>query len=348
MSGRRDIYRLVLLVLLLTGCTLPGGGGSPGDQTLPTEIILPTETAVDTPTPLAPVGAFITPVESDPDLVGTLNPLISSYLREQGLRYQVLPSISAEDFQADDFKIVVVLPPFPGLDTLAQASPETKFLAVGFNDLEPLENLSILRSGGGAYDVQGFIAGYIAAMITTDWRVGVLSIQESDQALAAREGFQVGVKYYCGLCNPKYAPTGINYIYPKYIDLPVDATDLEIEANVNFLVDRVVNTFYIVPQLGNENIYRMLVGYQKKIIGPGSDFREEYRDNWVASLEYDLPAALEEFWVDFVEAETGIVGTPPLLLNDVNPDLLSPGIVIMVEKVLEDLSAGYIKTSFED
>jgi hypothetical protein len=263
------------------------------------------------------------------------------------LRYQVLPTLSVEDFQTDDFEIVVVLAPFSGLDALAQQFPETKFLAVGFNDLDPLENLSILRSGGGAYDVQGFIAGYIAAMITTDWRVGVLSIQESDEALAAREGFQVGVKYYCGLCNPKYAPMGINYIYPKYIDLPVDATDLQIEANVNFLVDRVVNTYYIVPQLGNEKIYRMLVGYQKKIIGPGSDFREEYRDFWVASLEYDLPAALEEFWLEFLAAETGIVGTPPLLLTDVNPELLSPGKVLMVESILEDLSEGYIKTSFE-
>jgi hypothetical protein len=348
LSNRINIYRVFFLVLLMTGCSLRGGSDTPGDQTQPIETITPTETPVDTPTPLVPVGVFITPTESDPDLVGTLNPLISTYLRDLGLRYQVLPTISAEDFKADDFEIVVILPPFPGLDAIAQASPETKFLAVGFNDIEPLENLSVLRSGGGAYDVQGFIAGYIAAMITTDWRVGVLSIQESDEALAAREGFQVGVKYYCGLCNPKYAPTGVNYVYPKYIDLPVDATDIEIEANVNFLVDRVVNTYYIVPQLGNDRIYRMLVGYQKKIIGPGSDFREEYRDYWVASLEYDLPAALEEFWPEFLTAETGIEGTPPLLLTDVNPDLLSPGKVMMVEKVLEDLTAGYIKTSFED
>ena len=348
MSRKTFIYWFVLLIILVTGCSLRGGSSTPADQTLPPETIIPTESPVNTPTPLAPVGALITPPESDPDLVGILNSLVGNYIKGLGLRYQVLPSISVEDFLADDFEIVVVLPPFPELNALAQASPETKFLAVGFNDLEPLENLSILRSGGGAYDIQGFIAGYIAAMITTDWRVGVLSIQESEQALAAREGFQVGVKYYCGLCNPKYAPTGINYIYPKYIDLPVDATDLEIEANVNFLVDRVVNTYYVVPQLGNEKIYRMLVGYQKKIIGPGSDFREEYQDYWVASLEYDLPAALEEFWPEFLSAETGIVGTPPLLLADVNPDLLSPGKVMLVEKVLEDLSAGYIKTSFED
>jgi hypothetical protein len=333
---------------LITGCSFSGDSGTPGDQTLAPETEPPTEIPADTPTPLAPVGAFITPAESDPDLVEDLNPLISGFLRDLGLRYQVLPSISVDDFKSDDFEIVIVLPPFPDLDTLAQASPDTKFLAVGFNDLEPVENLSILRSGGGAYDVQGFIAGYVAAMITTDWRVGVLSIQDSDQALAAREGFQVGVKYYCGLCNPKYAPTGINYIYPKYIDLPVDATDVEIEANVNFLVDRVVNTYYVVPQLGNEKIYRMLVGYQKKIIGPGSDYRDEYRDYWVASLEYDLPAALEEFWPEFLAAETGMVGTPPLLLTDVNQDLLSPGKVMRVEKVLDDLSAGYIQTSFED
>jgi hypothetical protein len=155
------------------------------------------------------------------------------------------------------------------------------------------------------------------------------------------------VKYYCGLCNPKYAPAGVNYVYPKYIDLPVDATDLQISANIDFLVDRAVRTFYIVPGVGNENIYRTLVGYQRNIIGPGADYREEYSEYWVASLEYDLVAALQELWPAFLDAETGFESYPPLLLNDVNYDLLSEGKITLVEKVLEDLSDGFISTSFE-
>jgi hypothetical protein len=187
----------------------------------------------------------------------------------------------------------------------------------------------------------------MAAMITTDWRVGVLSLQESEDALAAWEGFRVGVKYYCGLCNPKYAPIGINYVYPKYTDLPVDASDPEIEFNVNFLIDRVVNTFYVVPGVGTPKIYSMLIDNEKLIIGSGSDFKEEYRDYWVASLEFDLLASFQDFWPEFLAAETGIEGSPPLLITDINSDLLSPGKVRLVEDILEEVTSGYIQTSFE-
>ncbi len=347
MLSRRGFYLLLVISILLTGCN-PGRGsdGTQGELAV-TDTPIPTQTPADTPTPLAPVGVFLSPPDADPDLVEALNPLVSGYLRDEGLRYQVLPNLNQADFESERYAIVVVVPPFPDLEALAESAPDTKFLAVGFNDLEVSENLSVLGSGGGDYDIQGFIAGYIAAMITSDWRVGVLSVEDNPDALAARNGFRTGVKYYCGLCNPKYAPTGINYIYPKYIDLPADATDQQIAANIDFLVDRVVNTFYIVPGVGTPQIYRTLVGYQKNIIGSGSDFREEYQDYWVASLEYDLVSALEDFWPQFLAAETGITGNPPLLLTDINYDVLSEGKLRLVQKVLEDLIGGYIKTSYD-
>ncbi|NOQ38804.1 MAG: hypothetical protein GQ562_00655, partial [Anaerolineales bacterium] len=79
----------------------------------------------------------------------------------------------------------------------------------------------------------------------------------------------------------------------------------------------------------------------------GSDFREEYRDNWVASLEYDLVAAFEVIWPAFLSAETGIEQTPPLLITDINSELLSPGKLKLAEGILEEVLYGYIKTTFE-
>jgi len=342
-----SIYWVLVIMLFLTGC---GVGGKdtvfPVDGTF-TTVPEPTMTPVDTPTPLPPVGVLLTPPGSDQGLIDELNPIVGSYIRDLGLRYQVLIKLTEDDFQREDYQIVVILAPYPDLQALADLAPETKFLAVGFNDLAPGANLSVMRSGGGDYDIQGFIAGYISALITLDWRVGALSRQENPDALAARNGFRTGVKYYCGLCNPKYAPTGINYLYPKYIDLPVDATDSQIAANVDFLVDRAVNTYYIVPGVGTPLMYRMLVAYEKNIIGPGSDYQEEYKDNWIVSLEYDLMAAFEEFWPQFMEAESGLEHIPPLLLTDINYELLSEGKVLMVEKILEEVSKGFIKTSYE-
>lgn len=347
MPNRKSFTWFLIIVVLLVACSPGAGERGNGTEPVLTDTPIPSPTPVDTPTPLAHVGVFLAPEGADPALVEALNPLVSGYLREQGLRFQVLPNLTQADFSTEEYAIVVAVPPFPDLKVLAESSPDTKFLGVGFNDLEPTANLSVLGSGGGDYDVQGFIAGYIAAMITTDWRVGVLSVQDDPDALAARDGFRTGVKYFCGLCNPKYAPTGINYIYPKYIDLPADATDLEVTANIDFLVDRAVNTFFVVPGVGTPLVYRTLIGYQKNIIGSGADFQEEYREYWVASLEYDLVPALEEFWPKFLETDTGLAATPPLLLNDINPNLLSEGKIKLVEGVLQELRGGYIKTSYD-
>ena len=341
---RNLIYWFLLFLILLTGCS---AGSETPTVVLDTETVSPTSPPTDTPTPLAPVGVFLTPEGANQGLVEELGTLIGGYIKEEGLRYQVLPNLSASDLENETYAIVVVIPPFPELAALAESAPDTKFLAIGFNELSVGDNLSVLGSGGADYDVQGFIAGYIAAMITDDWRVGALSLQDNPDALAARDGFRTGVKYYCGLCNPKYAPMGLNYLYPKYIDLPVDATDSQISANIDYLVDHVVNTYYIVPGVGTPQIYRNLIAYEKNIIGSGIDYREEYRDYWIASLEYDLVTALEEFWPRFLETETGLEELPPLLITDVNSDLLSEGKMNLVEKILEEVQGGYIKTSYD-
>ena len=338
------VYWFLVILIVLTGCSV---GSETPPEIIPTATASPTPLPTNTPTPLPPVGVFLTPDGSNPGLVEDLGSLIAGYIKAEGLRYQVLPNLTVSDFQGEEYSIVVVIPPFPELTSLAESAQETKFLAIGFNGLDPGDNLSVLGSGSADYDIQGFIAGYIAAMITDDWRVGALSVQENPNALAARDGFRTGVKYYCGLCNPKYAPTGINYLYPKFIDLPSGASDAEISFNIDYLVDRAVNTFYIVPGVGTPQIYNKLIGYDKYIIGSGIDFREEYRDFWVVSLEYDLVNSLIEFWPRFLESETGLEELPPLLITDVNPDLLSEGKLLLVGKILEEVQAGFIKTSYD-
>lgn len=337
-------YWFLLIIIALAGC---GGGTETPLEVISTPTASPTPQPTLTSTPVIPVGVFLTPEGSNPEFVADLGPLIGGYIKGEGLRYQILPDLTTNDFEIEEYEIVVAIPPFPELVALAESAPETKFLAIGFDDVETSENLSILGSGGADYDIQGFIAGYIAAMITDDWRVGTLSLQENPNALAARNGFLTGVKYYCGWCSPKYAPMGGIYIYPKFIDLPVGASDGEISANIDILVDRVVNTYYIVPGVGTPQIYRKLISHDKLIIGSGFDYKEEYQDYWVASLEYDLVAALEEFWPRFLESETGLLELPPLLITDVNHDLLGEGKLNLALKILEEVQAGFIKTSYD-
>ncbi len=344
----RTLPRSLLLLLLLvsiTGCLGGIGGGSPTPEIQETPTIPATQTPAATPSPPAPVGVLLSGPGADPALLNVLTPMITDFIKAEGLRFQTLQTMQPADFERDDFQLIVVMAPYPDLAALASQAPDTRFLAVGFSELEPAENLSVIRPGQDNYGIQGFIAGYLAAMITPDWRVGAIGQQENPNALAAREGFYVGAKYFCGLCNPKYAPTGVNYLYPKYLDLPQEASDLEISANVKLLLDRAVKTFYIAPGAGDPLIYEQLVSEGANIIGSGADFREEYRDSWVVSLEFDLVEAFQEVWPDFLAGQSGKEYTPPLLFNDVNPDLLSEGKLLALQSIYEEASSGRIKTT---
>ena len=47
-------------------------------------------------------------------------------------------------------------------------------------------------------------------------------------------------------------------------------------------------------------------------------------------------ASLEEFWPRFLESETGLEELPPLLIADVNEEILSEGKLNLVMKILEE------------
>ncbi len=136
---------------------------------------------------------------------------------------------------------MVALPPDPGIANLAAANPQAQFLAVGIPGVTVTSNLSQIGSDGERPDQQGFLAGYLAAVITPDWRVGVISQSDSPAGKAAQNGFTNGVIFYCGLCRPSYPP----FIqYPILVDL---AAGTDPQAAVDSLVSNAVKTVYVSP-----------------------------------------------------------------------------------------------------
>jgi hypothetical protein len=273
--------------------------------------------------------------------------LIKEQLRGKGLRYQTRETLTQADFEQDQILYVVAVPPYPGFAELAASEPETSFLGIGFDELEPADNLSVIRSGEDKLDVQGFLAGYIAAMITPDWRVAAVGLSEDPAAEAARQGFVAGAKYLCGLCLPKYAPTGPNYLYPKYVELAPDASAAEKQGSVQVLLNRAVETFYVIPGAADPPLFNFLLSSGAVIIGDGSDFQAEYSGQWAASLTFDFNGAVQEYLPQFLDGDPGTEVQVPLVITDVNPELLSPGKLRAAEQILEQVSAGWISTSQE-
>ena len=101
----------IILSLLIVGCST-NGSPSPVDtepiaSATPTDI--PTSTPVPTSTPLPPVGVLLAAPDADPKTVRQVQGTMSSWARENGFRFQVLPELSSSDFQMDDYRWVVRL-----------------------------------------------------------------------------------------------------------------------------------------------------------------------------------------------------------------------------------------------
>jgi hypothetical protein len=337
------VYYLTLWIIVVF--PLSGCGGevpifSPTDTPVPTITFTaePTATRTPTSTPLPPVAIFLSPPGADSEMADEIKKMISDWSHTVGYRFQVRPSLSEEDFNRDEIILVVAVSPSPNISSLVNRNPGTQFITVGLPGLDLAQNLIAVGSDRNRLDHQGFIAGYIAAMITPDWRVGVIGYSGSDETIAARQAFFTGVKFYCGLCRPSYAPF---YEYPLFFELGADADSIAWRTAADYMVKRIVDTVYIVPGAGDEAMLRFLAENGVNIIAASKPL-PEIAVNWVASLEFDLMAAFAETWQEFISGSAEQIITIPMQITNTNPELLTPGKQRLAEQVFLDVLGGYI------
>ncbi len=335
----RSIFWLIIFTVIV-GCS---PGDAPADQTAaPVEVSptnMPVATEIPTATALPPIVVLLASPEADQSIVETLQAELSQSIPGVGFRFQVRPSLSTEAIVAENIHWVIALPPTSGLTDLVLSSPGTRFLAVGVKELQPAPNLSMIGSDRERFDQQGFMAGYIAAMLTPDWRVGVISIADSDAGQIARKSFITGVKYFCGFCSPTYPPF---YEYPLYVQLNSGASTDEWQAAADFLIQRGVTTMYVVPGVGDATLLRYLQGSGIAMIG-GVTPPVDVRESWIATLGFPPLEAFYSFWPEFVNGSDGQTISVPLSISDINSTLLSPGKQRLIEEVFAEVQGEYIE-----
>ena len=296
---------------------------------------------VESSTAISELGILFAPPDSDQNLKQDLQSMLSEWAQDDGLQFNMRDTLSAEDFEKEDIRWVVALDPAPNLLDLAVNAPETTFLAVGVSGLAAADNLSIISLDNTDWSKHGFIAGYMAAMITPDWRIGVIGLIENQDAESARLGFMDGVTYFCGLCRSEYPPY---YEYPLFVEIPEESSDSEWRDAADLLLKRDVETIYLVPGVDNESLLQYLVDSEIKLIGDITGKPEFFNDYWVGSLRFDFLQAVQEYRQTIQSEKEGIQLSAPLVLEDPNPNFLSPGRQILVRKVIEEILVGYIAT----
>ncbi len=336
----------VVLAILLSAC----GAAIPSQNATltPSPSLAPTVTLPPTITPTAtlqpPVAVLLAASGADQAQVSQLQAALNDIVTSAGLRWQVRQELAAADL-GPEVRLVVAVPPDPGLAELVAAAPETQFLAIGISGLDSAPNLTTLGSEQTRPDQQGFIAGVIAAMLSDDWRVGAISLSDTVAGRAARTGFLNGAVYFCGLCRPAHPPF---YEYPLYIELPSTASTAEWQEAANFMLDHYAKTVFVYPGAGDDNMLAILANSGVNIISSG-DPPESVRSSWVVSLTSDPLPLIQSQVAGLLDGSLagGQALSVPIVFSQVNPAVFTPGKQRLAQQVLADLQSGFIDTSVD-
>ncbi len=349
---RRHFHSTILvvlagcLVLLVSACSTIHPAPRPSATPIPslTATITPVPTVTLTPTPPAPLVVLLAAPGSDPTLRSSVQTGLNDMITQAGLRWEVRQSLQPGDLPPE-LRLVVAIPPDPGLAELVTAAPSTQFVAYGIPGLQAAPNLTIIASDTTAPDQQGFIAGVIAAMLSADWRVGVISVSDTVEGRSARTGFLNGTIYFCGLCRPVHPPF---YEYPMYFELASTASTAEWQEAANYMVDHMVETVYVYPKAGDEAMLSILAQAKINIIG-GGEPPPSVASSWVVSLTSDPSLVLQNHVKSLLDknASGGQTVGVPIQFTHVNLALFTPGKQKLAGQILADLQSGYIDTSVD-
>ncbi|MFZ5858468.1 MAG: hypothetical protein ACOYZ6_16705 [Chloroflexota bacterium] len=327
---------LLLLSLLLGSCGIK-------ETPVPTETPTLIPTIIPTATASVPLVILVVPADMDSTQSNLYQTTVYELAQAAGYRFQVRNTLTAADLEPS-LKIVVVLPPDPGIVALAAAAPQAQFLAVNVPGVVPAGNVSVIGSQSRP-DLVGFLFGYISAMITTeyDYRIGMIIPQGDPNAQVAFAAFRNGMIYYCGSC-PKtlyyFDIYGNALEYPQVVEIPADEKKELYPAYGNLLTDKKVAMVYVYPTIATNELLTTIG--TNGVISIGDVTPNPRPVYWTASLQPDVAKAIQAAWPDLLAGRGGLTFNPPFALTDVDPSILTPGKQQLAEQVLADLLAGRI------
>ena len=329
----RSIVLFVLLAALLGAC----GGNAPAGTSTPvpsdTPIVLPTITA----TSVTPLAILVLPADLDPTTSNLYQKTVYDLAQASGLRFQVRNSLTTAELEPG-LKIVIALPPDPGIAALAAAAPQVQFLSINIPGVAAAGNVSVLGDNSQS-DIAAFLAGYTLALITDDYRIGMLLPKDNPGALQALNAYATGMKFYCGACRPFYYYPGA---FPQYLEIGAEEDPANYDAYADILMLQYkVLAFYLHPEIATSELMNYIGTTGAYMIGTVSP--EQRPAGWVMTIQPDVIQAIQNAWPGLLSGQGGVTVQSPLGLADIDPSILSDGKQRLVEQTLKDLQAGLIR-----
>lgn len=273
---------------------------------------------------------LIAPDGVDPGLLAEAQAAASGFAAAQGLQFEQRAGLTAAELPAT-LQAAVLLAD-TGLQELAAAAPQARFIAVGFVPAESLPNVTSLSvaPAAGSQDA-AFIAGYIAAMSANDWRTGIL-YGPADAALV--DPYRSGAAYFCGACVPAGPP---NTRYP----VAAQATPDNWQAAITQFAIDFVRVVYITPEMENSGAAQYLAGAGVLLIGTSAP-PAEAAHAWIASVSAQAGESLQTQLQQALAGQPSSAAQGGVAVQHINASLFSQSRLEFVQHTIGDLLSGLV------
>ncbi len=223
------------------------------------------------------------------------------------------------------------------INNLAQRYPEVPFIAVDNTNAVPASNVHVIGDPIVDQQNRAFMAGYLAVLISEDYKAAALVLSETETSEIILESFVIGARFFCGLCLPKYPPY---QTFPQWQTLSVENLEEQYQPIIDNFGNSGVEVLFVQGDLAASPVMNAASEFGMTILSDQSP--ELWLNNYAGTIVNDPGQALMGLWLEILKGRDGFRVPAPIILADRNPDLVSEGRYSMFLEMAENLQNGLV------
>ena len=166
---------------------------------------------------------------------------------ESSLALTVVNSLTPDQL-TENVKVVVGFGAGTDLGRSGTRCAGSPIRAIDQPNVVPGANLNVIGDPLVEEERQSFMGGYLAALVTRDYKVAGLIPSDIPLTTEAQNAYETGARFYCGLCKSQYPPYNS---YPQLYTLPLGSDVTALQNAVATLSDLGVQVVYVHGRFGH-------------------------------------------------------------------------------------------------
>lgn len=329
---QRNSHVLLALLILLASLVTACGPNGTATESVGSETVIPTIVeSTATPTLGAPTVLLVASPDADPVVLGELQTTLAALAADSSLTLTLVDSLSPDQL-TENIKVVVGFGAGTDLAALAPAAPAIQFIAIDQPNAVPGANLSVIGDPLVEEERQSFMGGYLAALVTSDYKVAGLIPSDIPLTAEAQNAYVIGARFYCGLCKSQYPPYNA---YPQLHTLTLGSDAAALQNAAENLYNLGVEVVYVHGGLVRPELLTALENYGIEVVGGARP--DMPRNNWVGTVMVDPSPALTAIWTAVMAGSGGQQAPGAIVLLDMDAGLISEGRMRMFDEMKNDL-----------